>query len=173
MTTQDRLKNYPQHPSMRGQFGYELYKHMANNKNIILLTGDLGYGLFDFHREDMPDQFINCGAAEIAMTDIAVGLALEGKIPVVYSITPFLLYRPFEVIRTYINHESIPVILIGSGRDKDYAHDGFSHDASDDREFMQHFSNIDSKWPESNLDMRQSLKAAIDRKTPSYINLER
>jgi transketolase len=158
---------------MRGQFGYELYKHMASNKDIFLLTGDLGYKLFDLHLEDFKERAINCGASEQSMLDIACGLAIEGKIPVVYSITPFLLYRGFETIRTYINHEKLPVILIGSGRDKNYAHDGFSHDASDDKKFMPLFENIVSAWPETIEDMRLQLKASIDIPAPTYINLVR
>lgn len=116
---------------MRKEFANQLYKHMQANKDIWLLTGDLGYGILDKIRDDFPERFINCGAAEQAMMGIAVGLALEGKIPFVYSITTFLLYRPFETIRTQINHEKLNVKLIGSGRDKDYEHDGISHWSDD------------------------------------------
>ncbi|MDO8657799.1 MAG: hypothetical protein Q7K55_03600, partial [Candidatus Levybacteria bacterium] len=108
------------HDSMRGWFAYDLYNHMAKNENIWIITGDLGYKLFDYIRRDFPERFINTGAAEQAMIGIAIGLALDGKIPFVYSITTFLLYRPFETIRNYINYEKIPVKLIGSGRNKDY-----------------------------------------------------
>ena len=84
---------------MRGEFGYYLYLGMAMDPNIILLVGDLGYKLFDCHREDMENQFINVGASEQAMIGVASGLALSGKTPVCYSITPFLIYRGFEGIR--------------------------------------------------------------------------
>jgi transketolase len=146
---------------------------MQANPNVIALTGDLGYGGFDKIRDDFPDRFINCGASEQSMLDMACGLAIEGKIPVVYSITPFLLYRGFETIRTYINHEKLPVILIGSGRDKDYAHDGFSHDASDDKKFLALFENIISWWPNTFEEMRTELKGSIDNPAPTYINLVR
>ena len=158
---------------MRKEFFVYLYELMKQNPKIVAITGDLGYIGFDKIRDEFPDRFINTGAAEMAMMDIAVGLALQGKIPVVYSITPFLLYRPFEVIRTYINHEKIPVIMIGSGRDKDYAHDGFSHDASDDSEFMQHFKNIESHWPPTVESMKQVFDWALEGKRPFYINLKR
>jgi len=99
------------HNSMRGWFAYELYKQMARDERIWLVVGDLGYKAFDYIKRDFPDRFLNCGAAEQAMMGIATGLALNGKIPFVYSITAFLLYRPFETIRNYVNHEKIPVKL--------------------------------------------------------------
>ena len=78
---------------------------MAKNESPFLLTGDLGYGLWDNVRRDHPKQFCNVGSSEQLMMGMAAGLAMEGKVPVVYSITPFLLYRPFEFIRNYLNHE--------------------------------------------------------------------
>jgi len=158
---------------MRKDFFKYLYELMKENPKIWAITGDLGYKGFDRIRDEFPDRFLNAGAAEQAMLDISVGLALEGKIPVVYSITPFLLYRPFETLRTYINHEKIPVIMIGSGRGSDYEHDGFSHYAGDDKGFMDQFENIMSFWPEDADSMRYILEHAIDVKSPTYINLKR
>lgn len=158
---------------MRREFFQYLYELMKTNPKIVVITGDLGYGGFDKICDDFPDRFINTGAAEVAMMDISVGLAMEGKIPVVYSITPFLLYRPFEVIRTYINHEKIPVIMVGSGRDDDYKHDGFSHYAGDDESFMKNFHNIESHWPSTVEGMKHIVNWAIEGKKPFYINLKR
>jgi transketolase len=153
---------------MRRKFASDLYKLMKKDKNIVLVTGDMGYGMFDKTRNDLQDQFINTGAAEMAMMGIAIGLALEGKIPVVYSITPFLLYRPFEVIRNYINHEGIPVIMVGSGRGKDYNREGFSHDASD-HEILRQFKNIVFMVPDKSF----NLKKIIYANRPVYLNLKR
>ena len=158
---------------MRKTFFAELHKRMGKNRDIVALTGDLGYIGFDKIRNDFPDRFINCGASEQAMMGMAVGLALSGKIPVVYSITTFLLYRPFETIRNYINHEKIPVILIGSGRDKDYLHDGFSHWSEEDREVMRIFKNIQSYWPQTKEEIPQLLADVLSSGKPFYINLKR
>ncbi len=158
---------------MRRDFKDVLHEEMLTNEDIWVLTGDLGYGMWDKIRDDFPKRFINTGAAETTLLNIAVGLAIEGKIPVAYSITPFLLYRPFEVIRTYINHEKIPVIMVGGGRGSDYKHDGFSHFAGDDIDFMQHFQNIESCWPQESSEMRIDLKFALRSRKPTYINLTR
>ena len=161
------------HDSQRGWFAYELYQTMSSNPDVYLIVGDLGYKMFDTIKDDFPDRFINTGAAEQSMMGVAVGLALEGKIPVVYSITPFLLYRCFETIRNYINHESIPVIMAGGGRDKDYEHDGFSHWSEEDKQVMDLFPNIYSCWPEEKEEIPDILRTAIKSTTPTYINLRR
>lgn len=162
------------HDSMRGWFAYELYQHMKENKDIVLIVGDLGYKVFDAHFADFPDRCINTGAAEQAMMGIACGLAMEGKIPFVYSITPFLLYRPFETIRTYINHEKIPVRLVGSGRDKDYHIDGYSHDATDADDILKTMRNINELWPMSKEQIPAMVKQMVlDDTRPYFISLKR
>lgn len=159
--------------TMRGWFAFELYKHMEGDPRIWLLLGDLGYKFFDEHLRDFPDRAINCGSAEIAMIGAACGLALEGKIPFVYSITTFLLYRPFETIRNYVNFEKIPVKLIGSGRGKDYTYDGISHWNPDDKEIMRVFTKMTCLWPEKKVEISEILRRMIQDKKPYYVNLSR
>lgn len=159
--------------NMRRVFADILYEYMKKNKNIWVISGDLGYKMWDKIRTDFPDRFINTGAAEQTMMGIAVGIALEGKIPFVYSITSFLLYRPFETIRNYINEEKIPVKLIGSGRDKDYHHDGFSHWAREDRKIMKVLRNIKAQWPDNPTNMFELVGEMIKDSNPWYINLKR
>jgi len=161
------------HPSMRGWFAYELYKHMAKNPKIWLVVGDLGYKVFDRIRQDFPKRFLNCGAAEQAMMGIGVGLALEGKIPIVYSMSSFVLYRPFETIRNYIDYERIPVKLVGSGRNKDYLDHALCHWAQEDKQIMKIFKNIHAKWPNKVEEIPNLVTDMIESKSPWYINLRR
>ena len=134
---------------MRRRFQELLTEEMAKNENIVLLVGDVGYKVFDHLREDYPDRVINPGAAEQLMIGMATGLPMEGKIPVCYSITPFVLYRPFEFIRNYLHHEQIPVKLVGSGRDEDYGPCGFSHYACEDTKVLEALPGIEAFWPET------------------------
>lgn len=158
---------------MRRTFADQLYIHMKENDKIFLLVGDLGYKVFDQHFKDFPDRCINCGASEQAMMGIAVGLAQEGKIPFVYSITPFLLYRPYETLRLYVDHEKVPVKLIGSGRDKDYEHDGYSHDATDASKVLLTLPNIVTMWPETKEDVIPIVNVAVENNRPTFISLAR
>jgi transketolase len=152
---------------MRRKFAAELYNLMFTDNNIFLIVGDMGYGMLDRIKKEFPSRFINVGAAEQTMIDVAVGLTLEHKIAVVYTITSFLLFRPFEQIRNYVDHESIPVVLVGSGRGKDYSDAGFSHDASD-HDIIKAFKNI--KFIE---DEDFNLSEIIYSRVPTYLNLKR
>lgn len=158
---------------MRAYFAHALHGKMARNKKIWVIVNDLGYKMWDKVREDFPDRFINVGAAEQSMIGVAIGLALSGKIPIVYSITTFLLYRPFETIRNYIHYEKIPIKLVGGGRGKDYLHDGFSHWVEDDKEIMAILKNINSVWPKSNEEIPELVSRMIKSNKPWYLNLRR
>lgn len=157
---------------MRKVFANCLYEWMKKDDRIWLICIDLGFGKFDRIRDEFPDRFLNPGAAEQVALDIAVGLALEGKIPFVYSITPFLIYRPFETLRTYVNKENIPVKLCGSGRDFDYKHDGWSHHSPDVRYFLDGLKNIKQLWPGTKEEIPEMVKLMIEDKNPYFISLK-
>jgi len=159
--------------NQRRVFADELQKRMITNEKIIVLTADLGYKMWDQINNLFPDRFINVGASEQALLAISVGLALENKIPIAFSITPFLLYRPFEIIRNYINREIIPVKMIASGRDKDYLHDGFSHWAEEDKKILAVFKNIKAYWPENVKEISGLVKEMINDNNPWYLNLKK
>jgi transketolase len=161
------------HPSMRGQFAFDLYNEMDNNKDIVLVTGDLGFAMFDRIREDFPKRFFNVGAAEQAGVGICCGMALRGKIPFFYSITNFALYRPFEIIRNYLNYEHIPVKIVGAGRDDDYKHDGITHESKDARQILDCLPDIVQMWPEQNTDIKMTLQDAVNNQRPVFISLKR
>ena len=155
----------------RKLFAKLLFDEMAINEDVYLITGDLGYGLWDQIRDAYPNRFYNVGSSEMAMMGMGVGLAMEGKILYVYSITPFAIYRPFEMIRNYVNYEKIPIKLIGTGRNKDYSHDGITHWADDDLTILSSFENIVKCKPEK---INESIvKDILYNNKPSYLNLSR
>jgi len=176
-----RLKPTDRHDSIRGWFAYELHGQMCDNPDIWVVAADLGYGFFDKIRRDFPDRFVNPGAAEQAAVGIGIGLAESGKIPFVYSITTFLLYRPFELIRNYINEQKIPVKLVGSGRDHDYVHDGPSHWSNDapllfktgDLHQIPIFENVKNYWPDTKEEIPEVLRQLVFNKQPSFVSLRR
>lgn len=156
---------------MRQTFAKYLYDFLKKNPDAYFLTADLGMYIFDDVMK-LPNA-INTGASEQAMLDIAIGLAYDGKKVVCYSITPFLLYRPFEAIRTYLNHEKLPVLLVGSGRDDDYKHDGFSHYAGDDSDILGQLKNIEIYKPKDNEELAEIMPTLLKFNKPSYLNLSK
>lgn len=158
---------------MRKIFAEMLYTEMKSNKDIYLITGDLGYGLWDKIRDEFPEKFFNVGSSEMAMMGMGIGLAMEGKIPYVYSITPFAIYRPFEMIRNYLDHERIAVNIIGGGRDRDYGYLGFSHWSEDDKTIMKCFEHIVKFHPNDNDELDDAFRWSLTKKFPTYINLKR
>lgn len=156
---------------MRKQFAALLHDLMKEDEKIFLLTGDLGYGLFNEIRETFPNRAINVGSCEQLLIGMAIGLHYKGYIPICYSITPFLLYRPFELIRNYVNYEQLPLKLFGGGRNKDYSHDGFTHWCEDDEQILSCLNNIKIYKP-GDLE-NEYFKNIIYSPHPSYVNLIR
>ena len=156
---------------MRKEFAQMLHDEMSTNHDIQLLTADLGYGLWNQIKVDYPDRFFDFGSSEQLMIGSAGGMAMENKIPVCYSITPFLLYRPFEFIRNYIHHEQACVKLVGGGRDKDYGYLGFSHWAEEDLDILSKLSNIQVYKPKKLL--KSTFLEFLEIKEPSYLNLSK
>ena len=158
---------------MRKQFAELVYDEMTRNNEIYVVTGDLGYGLWDKVRDSFPGRFFNVGSSEMAMMGMAIGLAMEGKIPFVYSISPFAIYRPFEMIRNYLSHENIPVNIIGGGRDRDYGYLGFSHWADDDKKIMTRLENLKVLHPTNEESMTILFRDMINNPSPTYMNLKK
>ncbi|GAG25068.1 unnamed protein product, partial [marine sediment metagenome] len=87
---------------MRKQFGKTLVELAEKDKNLVLLIGDVEQEMTEFI-ERWPERFFNLGLCEQTMISMAAGMALEGMRPIVYSITPFLIERPFEQIKIDID----------------------------------------------------------------------
>ena len=150
-----------------------LHASMHDNNRIFVLTADLGFGLLDEIKQDFSDRYYNVGAAEQLLIGAGVGLVESGKIAVCYSMSSFILYRPFEMLRNYMNYEQIPVKLIGSGRDRDYSHDGISHWAHDDEQVLACLPNIKIFKPKSIQELEEFWPEFLYGPDPAYLNLTR
>jgi len=158
---------------MRRLFVAQLDPLMEVDDSLVVLLGDLGYGLFDDLREKFPDRCINIGASEQLMIGAAAGMATLGKIPICYSITPFLLYRPFEFIRNYLQEEGLAVKLVGSGRDKDYKDAGYTHHSVEAESILNQLPNIEKFFPQDEQQLTLQMNSFVYSKTPAFMSLRK
>ena len=97
---------------MRKIFGETIVRSAEKDPSVVLLTGDVEQEMDDF-KSKFPKRFFNLGLCEQSITSIAAGLAIDGLRPFVYSITPFVIERPYEQVKIDIDEQNLPVVLIG------------------------------------------------------------
>lgn len=158
---------------MKKQFFDLLLQIMRENKKVCIVFVGLGWPRVDEFKHEFPDRAIDVHASEQTALDIAVGLSYWGKIPFVYTITPFF-FRGFETIRTYINHENLNVKLVGAGRNDDYSkEDGFSHDAQDIETILDTQNNFRLYFPETLEALEGDMYKMVDNEGPEFLSLRR
>ena len=154
---------------MRRRFGKVIADLADRDERIIVLAGDIGYRVFDEFREKHPNRFINLGICEQSLIGVSAGMALEGLKPWVYTITPFLIERPFEQVKLDIDQQGANVKLIGFA---DYATLGPTHRELDGEKLMQLFTNITSYFPKDGNETESMLHEAYRKKGPVFVSLK-
>ena len=156
---------------MRKIFGNTVAELAEKDPTIIVLDGDLGRGMFDGFRAKFPERYFNLGVCEQSMISVAAGLALEGFTPFVFSITPFLLERPFEQIKIDVDHQNVNVKLVGYA---DYSGFGPTHAELDWKIIGTCFKNIKCFFPEGNEQTgKQAVLDAYNYKGPAIVSLKK
>jgi transketolase len=156
---------------MRKEFSLAMEKYASENKNVIFLTGDLGFMALENVRDAMKDRFINAGVSEQNMISLAAGLASRGLRPVCYSIAPFIAFRPAEQIRLDVCLHNMDVKLIGNGGGYGYGIMGATHHAIEDLAVLSSFQNMKCHVPVCGQDVPGAFEAMMARKGPAYMRL--
>ena len=154
---------------MRNRFGEVMSKLADEDENIIIIVADIGYRVFDDFREKYPERFINMGICEQSIISVASGMGLEGLQPWVYTITPFLIERPFEQIKLDIDQQNVNVNLVGFA---DYPTLGPTHTEINAKKMMKLFNNIESFFPSDGDETEKMILQAYEREGPSFISLK-
>ncbi len=158
---------------MRTSFIKTLTELANQDRNIFLLTADLGFKLFDEFRETLPERFINVGVAEQNMIGIAAGLALSGKNVYCYSMVPFLTMRALEQIRIDLCYHNLNTKLIGVGGGLTYGQEGVTHHAIEDLAIMRTLPNITVVAPGDPVEAKEVIKESANHQGPIYVRLGR
>jgi len=156
---------------MRRAFVESLDKLMEKDKNIFLLTLDVGFGVLEKCAEKFPNNFINVGLRETNAVSMATGMALKGKIPFVYSINSFLVFKTLEQTRMLANMEQ-HVVLVGTGLDEEYTNFGITHYSYGDEEVLK-IMPIKILTPKNKEEVDANIKEAYHGTGPYYIRLSR
>ncbi|MGX1983419.1 transketolase [Thermolongibacillus altinsuensis] len=156
---------------MRNAFIHSLIEEARRNKDIFLITPDLGFSVLEKFAEEFPDRFLNVGIAEQNAIGVASGLAISGKVVYVYSIIPFVTMRCFEQVRIDVAYMNSNVRLVGVGAGLSYGPSGATHHAIEDIAIMRALPNMTVCCPGDPLEVRQILKESVQYQGPMYIRL--
>jgi transketolase len=158
---------------MRDHFIKRLCEIAENDTRIVLVTGDLGFGVFDEYRQRFPLQFINAGVAEQNMTGIATGLALEGRIVFTYSIANFPTLRCLEQIRNDACYHGANVKIVSIGGGFSYGALGISHHATEDLAIMRSLPDITVVSPSGFWETMEATEAFVHLQGTCYLRLDK
>lgn len=158
---------------MRDSFAKTLTKNVIKNKNIVLMIGDTGSGLFDTIQKKKPKQFINAGIAEANMVTTACGLSSYGFNIFVYAIGPHVVYRAYEQIRNDVclNNSNVKIVSIGSGLH--YADHGPTHHSTEDFAVLRCLPNLKIYSPCGDKEVAEMTNYLSNAKGPAYLRLGR
>ena len=158
---------------MRDAFIKTLSELAERDSSILLLTGDLGFGVLNEYRERFPNQFINAGVAEQNMTALACGLALDGYKTYTYSIGNFPTLRCLEHIRNDVCYHSANVTIVAVGGGFSYGQLGMSHFATEDLAILRALPNMTVVAPTDPWEAARFTELLYHRSGPAYLRLDK
>lgn len=130
------IKNY------RREIVDAIIPYTRDDKRIILLVCDMGFGVSDNFKKEFPDRIFNMGIMEQGTVGIAAGMAMTGLIPVVYSIVNFLAFRALEQIRNDVVMQNLNVKFIATGVNNYFKFLGPSHYCGEDDKKLMRLINM-------------------------------
>jgi transketolase len=158
---------------MRDTFAQTLFEEAKKDKNVILMTGDLGFGVLDKFQQELPNQFVNSGVNEQALMGMAAGIASTGKRVFVYSIGNFPTLRCLEQIRNDVCLMNNSVVIVSVGAGYAYGPQGYTHHALEDIAVMRALPNMQVLVPADPIETRLLTELLVKTNLPSYLRLGR
>lgn len=158
---------------MRTAFFNSLSELAAADTAVMLVVGDIGFGLADKFAARFPAQFVNAGVAEQQMTGLAAGLALEGRIVFTYSIGNFPTLRCLEQIRSDVCYHELNVTIVTVGGGLSYGALGASHHTTEDLAIMRALPGLVVVAPGDPVEAGLATRAVAAHRGPCYLRLGR
>jgi transketolase len=145
---------------------YELAKR---DPRVVFIGSDLGPGVLEQMKTEMPERFFMEGVSEAAIIGMSAGLAMDGFIPYVNTIATFLTRRCYEQVAVDLCLHELPVRLLASGGGAVYAPLGPTHMALEDIAIMRALPNMTVVAPADAPEMTRVVNATLDWPDPVYI----
>lgn len=156
---------------MRTRFFSELVAAAQADCDIVLMVGDLGFGVVNDFIDKVPSQFVNAGVAEQNMTGMAAGMALAGAKVFTYSIANFPTLRCLEQIRNDVAYHGADVIVVAVGGGLAYGALGMSHHATEDLAILRSIPGLAVAAPGDPEETSVVLEDLLANGGPAYLRL--
>jgi len=148
-----------------------VYELAQKDERVLFIGSDLGPGVLDEFKQNMPKRFFMEGIAEQYIIGMAAGLAFDGFIPYVNTIGVFLTRRCFEQVALDLCLHDLPVKLIANGGGLVYAPLGPTHQAIEDIGILRTLPNMTIVAPCDAEEMKRLMGASLEWPHPLYIRL--
>ncbi|HLE04812.1 MAG TPA: transketolase family protein, partial [Anaerolineales bacterium] len=160
--------------SIREAYGRALAAYGAENPEVVVLDADTSFStLSHFFAEAFPDRFFNVGIAEPCLVDVAVGLALGGKIPFANAFAALISLRAAEQVRTSVCYARTNVKLAAGYAGLSDFKDGPSHNAIMDLAVMRAMPEMIVIVPADAVETSKWVKVVAEYDGPVYLRLSR
>ena len=156
---------------MRVEFAQAMIALFQERRDLVFITGDLGYMALEDVAKTYGERFINAGVAEQNAVSLAAGLAREGHLPWVYSTAPFVTLRPYEQIRNDVCLHRLPVKLVGNGGGYGFGIMGATHHALEDVGAMRVLPHMRIYVPLTAADLDRVVNMMAEDPLPNYLRL--
>jgi transketolase len=163
-------------PTRKG-FGQSLAENGGDERVVCLgldISGSITIADFYAGKPERKDRWFSLGIAEQSATSAAVGLAKEGKLPVIGSYATFSAARNLDQIRVSICYGNFNVLIAGAHAGVSVGPDGATHQALEDLFAMQGLPNMSVVVPCDIIEARKATTyLLLEHKGPKYIRLAR
>lgn len=156
---------------MRNAFVRALMRLAGEDDRVELITGDLGFGVFEDFARRYPDRYLNAGVAEQNMTGLAAGMALTGSVVFTYSIGNFPTLRCLEQIRSDVCYHDANVKIVAVGGGMAYGSLGVSHHATEDLAILRAIPRLMVAAPGDPLEASALTEVIAATPGPAYLRL--
>jgi transketolase len=154
---------------MRERAGETAADLLDRDPRTALVLAEISTGQFGRALHRHPDRAVNVGIMEQAMVGVAAGFAMEGFLPIVHTITPFLVERPLEQIKLDFGYQGLEGTFVSVGGSYDYTGEGFTHHSPGDVQVMLTVPGMEVVVPGTPDELEQLFRAAYADGHPTYL----